>query len=96
MGAGGWWGRVGGEGGWVEWVVGVGGQPEVGYSFQQDCLEVLCVQEVLVISPGKPGGPKRHLTNTGVNIRPIATSHLVPSMGPTVPVLTLHGRQNQL
>ena len=24
----------------------------------------------------------RCLTNTGVNIRPIATSHLVPSMGP--------------
>ena len=24
------------------------------------------------------------------------TSHLVPSMGPTVSVVTLHGRQNQL
>ena len=43
---------------------GAGGQPEVGYSFQQDCFKVLCVQEVLVISPDKPGGPKRHLTNT--------------------------------
>ena len=31
----------------------------------------VCVQEVLVISPDKPGGPKGHLTNTGVNIRPI-------------------------
>ena len=50
---------------------GVGGQPEAGYSFQQDCLEVPCVQEVLTISPDKPGGPKRCLTNIGVNIKPI-------------------------
>ena len=48
-----------------------GGKPEAGYSFQQDCLEVPHVQEVLVISPDKPGGPKRRVTNTGVNIRPI-------------------------
>ena len=40
-------------------------QPEAGYSFQQDCLEVPFVQEMLVISPDKPGGPKRHVTNTG-------------------------------
>ena len=32
---------------------------------QQNCLEVPCVQEVLVISPDKPGWPKRHVTNTG-------------------------------
>ena len=49
----------------------VGGQTEVGYSFQQDCLKVQCVQEVLIISPDKPGGPKRRFTNTRVNIRPI-------------------------
>ena len=40
-------------------------------------------------------GPKRRLTNR-LNIRPMATSHLVPSMGPIVPVLTSHGWQNQL
>ena len=51
--------------------MGAGGQPEVGYSFQQDCLEVPCVQEVLAINSDKPGGPKRCLTYTGVNIRPI-------------------------
>ena len=38
---------------------------------QQDCLEVPCVQEVLVISPDKPGWLKRCVTNTGVNIRAI-------------------------
>ena len=42
---------------------GGSGQPEVGYSFQQDYLEVLWVQEVLVISLDKFGGLKRHLTN---------------------------------
>ena len=30
----------------------MGGQPEAGYSFQQDCLEVPCVQEVLVGQEG--------------------------------------------
>ena len=39
-----------GVGGWVGWVMGAGGQPEVVYSFQQSCLEVPCVHEVLVIS----------------------------------------------
>ena len=38
-------------------MVGEDGQQKAGYSFQQDCLEVPCVQEVLVISPDKPGGP---------------------------------------
>ena len=52
-------------------MVGAGGQLEAGYSFQQDCLEVPCVQKVLVISPDKPGWSKRCVTNTGVNIRPI-------------------------
>ena len=51
--------------------MGAGGLPEAGYSFQQDCLEVLCVQEVLIISSDKPGWPKRRVTNTGVNTRPI-------------------------
>ena len=54
------------------WVVEVGGQPEAGYSFQQDCLEVSYVPEVLLISPDKPGGPKRCVTNIGVNIRPMS------------------------
>ena len=48
----------------------------------------------LVIGPDKPRGSKRRLTNTRVNIRP--TSYPVPSMGPIVLVLTLHGWQNQL
>ena len=52
----------------VGWVIGVGGKPEVGYG---TVLEHLRVQEVLVIGPDKPRGPKRCLTNTGVNIRPI-------------------------
>ena len=72
VGGVGWVVRAGGVGGGDGWVVGTGGQPEMGYSFQQDCLEVPCVQEVLIISPDKPGRPKRHLTNTGVNIRPIS------------------------
>ena len=59
-------------------------------------LEVPCVQEVLVIGPDKPGGTKRHFTNTGVNIRPMHASHLVPSMGPIVSLMTSHGQQNQL
>ena len=42
---------------------------------QRDCLEVPCVQEMLVISPDKPGGTKRRLTNTGVNIRPSGALH---------------------
>ena len=29
------------------------------------------VEKVLVISPDKPRGPKGHLTNTGIDIRPI-------------------------
>ena len=44
---------------------------ECHHSCQQDRLEVPCVREVLVISPDKPGWPKRRVTNTGVNIRPI-------------------------
>ena len=40
------------------------------YIFQQDRLEVPYFQEVLV-SPDKPGWPKRRVTNTVVNIRPI-------------------------
>ena len=35
----------------------------------------------IVIGPDKPSGPKRHLTNAGVNTRHMRTSHLVPSMG---------------
>ena len=31
----------------------------------------ICVQEILVIGLDKAGGAIRHLTNTGVNIRPI-------------------------
>ena len=52
-------------------MLGAVGQPEVGYIFQQDCLEWPLVQEVLVIGPDKHREPKRRLTNTGVNIRPI-------------------------
>ena len=37
----------------------------------------------------KPRGPKRRLTNTGVNIRPIPSIYrVVPSMGPIVSVVT--------
>ena len=53
----------------VGWVIGVGGWEARGRLW--DCLEHLRVQEVLVIGPDKPRGPKRCLTNTGVNIRPI-------------------------
>ena len=62
-----------GVGGWEGDGVGggAGGQLKMGYSFQQDCLEFLCVQEVLVISPGKTGGLKRRLTNAAVNIKQI-------------------------
>ena len=31
------------------------------------CERISRVQEVLVISPDKPGGPKRYITNIGVN-----------------------------
>ena len=76
------------------------GKPEAGYSLQQDCLEVPCVQQVLVISPDKPGWPKRHVTithvATGVAKYQIHTSNMVPSMGLIVPDVTSHGRQNQL
>ena len=49
--------------------------------------------EILVIDLEKPGEHKRCLANTGVNkIRPIHTSHLVPSMGPIVSVVTSHGQ----
>ena len=57
-----------------------GGQLEVGYSFQQDCLEVPCVQEVLLISSDKAGGPKRHLLNIARGEYQTHTSHLVPSV----------------
>ena len=36
-------------------------------------------------------GPKRRLTNTGVNIRPIP-----PIMSLILPVVTSHGQENQL
>ena len=45
---------------------GGGGGWAAGVTHQQDCLEVLWVQEVLVIGLDKPRGPKRHLTNAGV------------------------------
>ena len=38
---------------------------------------------MLIIGPDKPRVLKRCLTNAGVNIRPIATSHLMPFMGPS-------------
>ena len=37
----------------------------------------------------------RHLTNTGGKYQ-THTSHLVPSMGPIVSVVTSHGQQNPL
>ena len=49
------------------------------------------IRSAIVMDPDKPRGPKRHLTNTGVNIRPMHTSHLVHSTGPLVSVVTLHG-----
>ena len=52
-------------------------------------------KKCLVTAPDKPRGPKKHLTNTGANIRPIPTDSLVPSMAPTV-IVTLHGQQNLL
>ena len=49
---------------------GFGGQPEADCTFQQDCLEQLCMSpKVLVIDPDKLRGPTSCLTNTGVNIR---------------------------
>ena len=72
----------------------VGGQLEAGYSFQQDCLKVLWVQDVLVIGSDKPRGPKRYPLNRGKS--QTHTSYLVPSVGPIVSVVTSHGRQNQL
>ena len=51
-----------------------GGQPEMGYTFKW-IIWGICkskkTEEVLVIGPDKPRVPKRHLTNTGVIIRPI-------------------------
>ena len=43
-------------------------------------------RSAIVIGPDKPRGPKRRLTNTGVN-----TFHLVPSMGLIVSVVTRDG-----
>ena len=60
-------------------------------ALRQDCLEVPCVQEVLVISLDKPGGPKRRHTNTGVNI----LSYGALQLGPIVSIVTSHGQQNQ-
>ena len=57
---------------------GANGKPEASYTFQQDCLEHLCVQEVLIIGPGKPRGTKRCLINTVVNIRPIPPIQFPP------------------
>ena len=39
------------------WVEEADGKPEAGYNFQLDCLEWLCVQEVLVIGLDKTGWP---------------------------------------
>ena len=50
---------VGDGGGWL---VGGGLQLATG---------LFGVQKVLVIGPDMPRGPKRCLTNTGVNVRPI-------------------------
>ena len=49
-------------GGSDEWAVGGGLYISIGL-FEADI--------VLVLGPDKPRGPKRHLTNAGVNIRPI-------------------------
>ena len=49
-------------------------------------------RSAIVIGPDKPGGPKKHLTNTG-NIRPIPPIYVVPSMGP---IVASHGQQYQL
>ena len=74
-GGGGWWGRGVGGGGW--WgrgvgVVGVGRKPEEVIPSSWTVLSSYArVQELLVIGLDKPERPKRHFTNTGVNIRPI-------------------------
>ena len=59
-----------------------GGQLEACYNFQQDCLEVPCGQEVLVISGLREGLRDACLTNTGVNIRLIATPVWCPPCAP--------------
>ena len=40
----------------------------------------LYLLNLLVISPDKPRGPKRHVTNAGVNIRPIPPIYVVSSI----------------
>ena len=57
-------------------MVGASGQPEVGYTFQLEYLGMI-PRIAGLIGPDKPVGPKRSLTNTGVN--KTHTSLLVPS-----------------
>ena len=52
----------------VSWVVEGGCAAESGLEFP---IGFFGVEKVLVISPDKPRGPKGHLTNTGIDIRPI-------------------------
>ena len=57
--------------GWVVGGVWVRSQKQVLHFNRTVWSSYICVQEILVIGLDKPGGAIRHLTNTGVNIRPI-------------------------
>ena len=54
---------MGGKGGWA-----ARGGP---YLPIGPCGVAMNLRSVGLIGSDKPGGPKRHLTNTGVNVRPI-------------------------
>ena len=58
--------EVGGVGGGGRWAA------EGGLQLQTGVFEGFMCPKVLFISPNKPGGPKRRLTNTRVNIRPVS------------------------
>ena len=79
-----------GVGGWGRWEAGGG-------------LHHLTGLFGVAMSPRSAGHRPRHdwralrdVSPTQLGEYQIHTSHLVPSMGPIVSVVTLHGRQNQL
>ena len=77
-----WWGRMGS---W-KWTI----------PSSTICTGYESMQEVPVIAPNMLRGPKRRLTTTGINFRPMPSMLVVLSMGSIVSVVTLHGQQNLL
>ena len=75
---------------------GAGGKPEAGYTFQLDCLKYVAMSPRSASHRPRQDWRALRTSHQHKGEYQTHTSHLVPSMGSIVSVVTLHGRLNQL